>query len=79
MPAEDVHATRMVQRELIKRGIDISYMDVRVSHGVVYLRGIVRKMRGMDFDLEREMAIICNILRQKPGIRQVVNDCVIRQ
>ncbi|MGQ9524491.1 MAG: BON domain-containing protein [Armatimonadota bacterium] len=79
MPAEDVQATRMVQRELVKRCIDTSLLDVRVSHGVVYLRGTVRRMRGYDFDLEREMAIICTILRQKPGIREVVNEAVIRQ
>lgn len=79
MPAEDIHATRMVQRELVKRCIDISLLDVRVTHGVVYLRGTVRRIRGYDFDLEREMAIIYNILRQKPGIRDVVSDVVIRQ
>jgi len=69
----------MVQRELVKRCIDTSLLDVRVTHGVVYLRGTVRKMRGHDIDLEREMAIICTILRQKPGIRDVVSDVVIRQ
>jgi osmotically-inducible protein OsmY len=74
MATEDAHTTKLVQRELNRRCIDIALVDVRVSHGVVYLRGTVRKIRGYDFDLRKEMEIICTILRQKPGIRDVVND-----
>ena len=76
--SEDAQHTRMVQRELNKRNIDISLMDVHVHHGIVYLRGTVRKARGMDIDLEREMGIICQILRQRPGIREIINEVVIR-
>jgi len=41
-------------------------------HGVVYIRGEVRSLRGEPCDLEAEMNIIHRILRSRPGIRDVV-------
>lgn|GEM_PF-1506450 len=70
----DAEDTRMVQREIGRRHIDTSLLDVRVMHGVVYLRGVVRKVRGYDIDLQKEMEIIRTLLRQKAGIREVVTD-----
>ncbi|MCL6518951.1 MAG: hypothetical protein K6T99_03910 [Armatimonadetes bacterium] len=78
MPAEDVQMTRLVQREIGRRYIDSRQLDVRVIHGVVYIRGIVRKIRGHDVSLEAEMEIIRRILRSKPGIRDVIMDVTYR-
>jgi hypothetical protein len=41
-------------------------------HGVVYIRGEVRSLRGENCDLEAEMNIIHRILRSRPGIRDVI-------
>jgi hypothetical protein len=68
----------MVQRELSRRAIDISLCDIRVSHGVCYIRGVVSKMRGHDIDLAREMAIIQGMLRQK-GIREVIVEATLKK
>jgi hypothetical protein len=68
----------MVQREISKRNIDISMLDVHVHHGVVYLRGTVKKSRGQNIDMKHEFSIISHILRGCPGIRDVVNDIHIR-
>ncbi|MCS7064906.1 MAG: hypothetical protein NZL85_01385 [Fimbriimonadales bacterium] len=78
MPIEDVEQRRMVLREINKRRIDTSLMDVHVIHGVVYIRGVVRPLRGQPVDLNQELEIIRRILRQKPGIRDVIIDVTIR-
>jgi hypothetical protein len=65
----------MVRREISRRYIDSSSLDVRVMHGVVYLRGWVDNLRGSHqqrVDLNEEMELIHRILTQKPGIRDVV-------
>lgn len=78
MPAADNEMRRMVLKEITKRHIDTTLMDVHCVHGVVYLRGTVRKIRGHDIDLKQEVEIIRRILRQKPGIRDVVSELVYR-
>ena len=72
MPAEDAEMTRMVRREINRRYVDSTNVDVKVMHGVVYLRGYLKQLRGYDKDLEEELDIILRILRQKPGIREVI-------
>lgn len=78
MALADVEIRRMVLREISKRHIDSSRMDVQVFHGVVYLRGTVSGMRGHDIDIKAEMEVIRRILRQRPGIRDVVVDVIYR-
>lgn len=72
MPVEDAEMTRMVRREINRRYVDSNNMDVKVMHGIVYLRGYLAHLRGHDTDLREELDIILRILRQKPGIRDVV-------
>jgi hypothetical protein len=78
MPMEDVEQRRMVLREINKRRIDTSLMDVHVVHGVVYIRGTIRPLRGHPVDIHQELEIIRRILRQKPGIRDVIIDAIVR-
>jgi hypothetical protein len=78
MPTEDATMTRLVQREVIRRYIDSSRLEVKAIHGVVYLRGSIRKLRGHDVDLRRELEVINRVLRGKPGIRDVIIDVDIR-
>lgn len=78
MPAEDVAMTRLVQREIGRRPIDARLLDVRAVHGVVYIRGPVRRLRGHDVNLEHEMEVIRRVLRSKPGIRDVIMDVTYR-
>ena len=74
MPAEDARMTRLVQREIGRRYIDASRLDVKAVHGVVYLRGSIRKLRGHEADLDHELQVINRVLRGKPGVRDVVID-----
>jgi hypothetical protein len=72
MPVEDAEMTRMVRREISRRYVDCNNLDVRVIHGIVYLAGYLEKLRGHDTDLNDELQIILRILRQRPGIRDVI-------
>ncbi|MCX8052342.1 MAG: hypothetical protein N3B12_00910 [Armatimonadetes bacterium] len=66
--------TREVKREIAKRPVDASELEVHVIHGVAYLRGRLEKIRGYyeDLDLNQELNVIIKSVRQKPGIRDVV-------
>jgi len=78
MPAEDALMTRLVQREIGRRYIDASRLDVKAIHGVVYLRGTITKLRGHDVDLAHELGIINRVLRGKPGVREVIMEVDIK-
>ena len=73
MSVADSAMSREALREISKRQIDISALDVHASHGVLYLRGRVDQLRGQtELDLEREIHTILRVLKQKPGVRDVV-------
>jgi len=73
MPVEDLAMTRRVQREFARRQtIDGSLINVRAIHGVVYVTGRVRSMRGGNVDLKHEMGIIALSIRKIAGVRDVV-------
>ena len=79
MAGEDASLTKMVRGQIARRYIDSSLLDIRVSHGLVTLRGVVRTLRTHpDIDLKKEMETISIILRQKAGIRDVVWDVTQR-
>ena len=77
MAGEDAHMTRMIQREIGRRQVDTSLLAINVSHGIVHLRGQIKKLRGHDVDLRQELEIIRRIIRSKPGIRDVLVDEII--
>ena len=78
MPAEDSSMTRLVQREVSRRYIDTTRLDVKAIHGVIYLRGSIARIRGHDIDLRKELEIIHRVLRGKSGIRDVIIDVTFR-
>jgi len=72
-PQVDNEISRRVRRELNRRYVDTSRVQVRVSYGVVYLTGEMRPTRGMGGTLQEELEIIRNILLHIPGVREVVD------
>ena len=74
MAIVDSAMTREVMHDLAKRPVDISALQVHVTHGIVYLRGRLEKQRGYygDVDLREELNVIHKVLRQKSGIREVI-------
>jgi hypothetical protein len=76
---EDASLTKLVRSQIARRYIDASLLDIRVSHGLVTLRGVIRVLRSHpDIDLKKEMETISVILRQKAGIRDVIWDVTQR-
>lgn len=74
----DVEATKALRREFNKRPIDISQADLRVSHGVAYVRGVIKKMKGAEQPVSEMLDQVSKALRSRPEIRDVVIDAVIR-
>ena len=72
----DVAMTKAVRREFNRRKLDMTLADVRVSHGVVYVRGTIKAMRGGAEDPKEECALIARILRTRPEIRDVIIECI---
>jgi hypothetical protein len=73
MPLEDKHANKLVRSALVKRGVDISYLDVRISSGIVYLRGPINFVPGrIPIDPKSEVANLIRVLRHQPNVRDVV-------
>ena len=74
MASDQKEMQLLVRREMARRPIDTSMVDVYVTHGVVYLRGTIRPVRGHDIDLQQEITILMSVLKQKQGIRDVINE-----
>lgn len=75
----DVAGTKMARSVFGRRGIDTSLADLRVMHGVLYVRGSVSAVKGSGIvDIKHEVENTARILRQRPEIRDVVLDCVYR-
>ncbi|MCH8275168.1 MAG: BON domain-containing protein [Armatimonadetes bacterium] len=74
----DIQAAKIVRREITRRPIDYSRIDIRVNHGIVYIRGQVAAMRGQPLDIREEMQLIVKVIRQRPGIRDVILDVIYR-
>ncbi len=73
---KDVRGLKMARTELGKRGVDTTRCDVRMHHGVLYIKGAVSIARGAVIkDLRTEMEHIGRILKQKSDIKDVVIDC----
>jgi hypothetical protein len=79
MPAVDNEATRTVRAQITRRYLDSSQLEVRVMHGVAYLRGVISHLRSHpDINLEHEKEVISHSLRGRNGIREVIWEVTIR-
>ena len=73
----DVRGLRVARAEMSKRGIDTMRADIRVMHGVLYIRGTIVAMPSSSItDIQHEVEHLAHILRQKPEIREVIVDCM---
>jgi hypothetical protein len=75
---EDIEGIKIVRKELARRPIDLSLAHIAITHGVVRITGQVRAMRGHPMDLRQELELIAKVLKSRPGIRDVVLDCIYR-
>lgn len=76
---KDVAGTKFARSYFGRRGVDLTLADVRVMHGVCYLRGTVSAVKGSGVhDVKSECEQCARLLKQRPEIRDVVLDCTYR-
>ena len=79
MSSDSKAVTKMVRGQIGRRLIDATQLIIQVSGGVVHFGGVLRPMRATgNTDMQQEMNSISTILRQKPGIKEVVWDVTLR-
>lgn len=72
MQVADVEMVRAVRREMSRHQIDSGETQVYVSHGIVHLNGRVKPIRGHENEFDEEIHTLHRVLKQRPGIREVL-------
>ena len=75
---EDVRVKKKLRSEFNKRMVDITGLDIQVMHGVVYLRGVLKPIKGGPENLRSEVDTIGKLLKSSTHIKDVVVDCAFR-
>jgi hypothetical protein len=79
MAGENAAMTKIVRAKISRRNIDSSQLNIRCSHGIIYLIGVIRTTRAEpNLDLNREKEHISTVLRSVPGVREIVWDVTQR-
>ncbi|HLH80662.1 MAG TPA: hypothetical protein VKV29_10325 [Chthonomonas sp.] len=79
MPAVNKEAMMRVRALVNRRYVDTSLLNIHVIGGTVHFTGVLRHLRNYpDIDLRAEMEHITHILRQQPGLREVIWDVTVR-
>jgi len=74
----DIAATKMMRRELGKRMIDVNQADIRVMHGVCYIRGVVRAIKGGPENIKAEIELLGRAMINTKRIKDCVVDVIVR-
>ena len=75
---EDIRARKKIRSEFTRRMIDITNLDLQVMHRVVYLRRVVRPIKGGPQDLKSELELISRIIINSGLAKDVIVGCTIR-
>lgn len=78
MRPEDTILAKSIMSELTRRRINTSGLRVTVSMGIARVEGVIRRIRGDNRDLEQELQRARDIIKRKPGVRDVVLNVKIR-
>lgn len=80
MSEEDLRASKFVRALFARRGLDVSRCDVRVTHGICYVRGMVQKIGGINIpDMDAEIENLAKVIRGRSEIRDVVLEVTVRR
>ena len=72
MPVEDVEMVRSVRREMARRHLETGETQVSALRGIVHLTGRIRPLRGHEAEFNEEITVLCRVLKQRPGVRDVL-------
>ena len=75
---KDVEALKLLRREFMKHFIDTAMADLRVSHGVAYVRGTLSNMPGATTPCKEATERVVHHLRTMPHLRDIVVDATFR-
>ncbi|MGB9607176.1 MAG: hypothetical protein ACPLPS_00125 [bacterium] len=78
MRPEDVLVSKSIMSELTRRRINTSGLRVTTSMGIVRIEGVIRRIRGDNRDLNQEIERARDIIKRKPGVRDVIINVKIR-
>lgn len=80
MDINDVRATKFARSAFTKRGVDISMADVRVMHGVCFVRGKLKAMPKWNIkSIEHEASFIAGIIKRQPDVKECVLECTYQE
>ncbi len=72
MPLEDKQLRLRCMREIARRPIDYSQLQIQAINGIVRMAGVLRPIRGNVVDMNRELRIIIDSLERLPKVKEVV-------
>lgn len=72
MKPEDIQLAKSIASELTRRRLNISQVIITVSSGIVNIQGRIRRIRGDNRDLNLELQRARDIIKRKPGVRDVI-------
>jgi hypothetical protein len=75
---EDIRNRKRIRSEFTKRSLDITGMDLQVLHGTVYIRGIIKPVKGASGSVKSEVELIARIIRQQNLAKEVIIDAQLR-
>jgi hypothetical protein len=75
---EDIRNRKRIRAEFTKRPLDITGMDLQVLHGVVYLRGVIKGLKG-GAGVRTELEHVVTAIRQLNLARDVIVQATIRE
>ena len=80
MDINDVRATKGARNSFGKRGIDLQMADVRVQHGVCFVRGMLKALPKWNIEsIEKEAMVVANMIKRMPEVKEVVLECSYRE
>lgn len=69
----DVRLQKQARIHFMKHNLDLTMADVRVTYGVCFVTGRMRKMPKSDVkNVEQETLKVCDILKKVSGMKEVI-------
>jgi hypothetical protein len=74
---DDIRNRKRIRSEFVKRALDITGMDLQVVHGTVYVRGVIRGLKGGS-GARVELEHVVTAIRQLNLARDVIIQATVR-
>ena len=76
----DVRATKYARSVLGKKGVDLVQADVRCQHGVVFIRGLLKRAPKTEIKSVEEVVLLAaKMIKSQPAVKEVVLECTYKE